>query len=158
MYWQSLCYQRAINLERNDVIQRRAELDIRLKECIDKKAMSNAIFERAQKEWVYRVCGLKIKKDLLTDSLCRLKKQDDADVQKLQMMQKWDPDTHDAILWLRANKNKFRMEVFEPPFMSLSVKDRRYANAIEACFGGNQIKVWQRLLVPVNLLIPVFWC
>lgn len=72
---------------------------------------------------------------------CRLKKQDSADVQKLQMMAKWDIDTHDAILWLRANKNKFRMEVFEPPFMSLSVKDRRYANAIEACFAGNQIKV-----------------
>ena len=87
----------------------------------------------------------------------RLKKQDDADVQKLQMMAKWDIDTHDAILWLRQNKNKFRMEVFEPPFMSLSVKDRRYANAIEACFAGNQIKVWHRLLtIPVNLLIPVF--
>ena len=79
--------------------------------------------------------------------MCRLKKQDDADVQKLQMMAKWDIDTHDAILWLRANKNKFRMEVIEPPFMSLSVKDRRYANAIEACFAGNQIKVWRQLLI-----------
>ena len=87
-------------------------------------------------------CGLKKKKNgLLTNSLFRLKKQDDADVQKLQMMAKWDRDTHDAILWLRANKNKFRMEVFEPPFMSLSIKDRRYTNAIEACFAGNQIKV-----------------
>ena len=81
------------------------------------------------------------KKSLLTDRLCRLQKQDNADVQKLQMMSKWDPDTHDAILWLRRNKDKFRMEVFEPPFMSLSVKDRRYANAIEACFSGNQLKV-----------------
>ena len=73
--------------------------------------------------------------------MCRLKKQDNADVQKLQMMSRWDPDTHDAILWLRQNKNKFRMEVFEPPFMCLSVKDRRYANAVEACFAGNQLKV-----------------
>ena len=99
-----------------------------------------------------------IKKRLgLLTIVYRLKKQDDADVQKLQMMAKWDIDTHDAILWLRQNKNKFRMEVFEPPFMSLSVKDRRYANAIEACFAGNQIKVWHRLLtIPVNLLIPVF--
>lgn len=70
------------------------------------------------------------------------------------MMFRWDQDTHDAILWLRANKNKFRMEVFEPPFMSLSVKDRRYANAVEACFVGNQIKVWyQSLTNPVDLLI-----
>ena len=80
-------------------------------------------------------------KRLPTSFLCRLRKQDDADVQKLQMMLRWDPETHDAILWLRENKNKFRMEVFEPPFMCLSVKDRRYANAIEACFSGNQLKV-----------------
>ena len=39
------------------------------------------------------------------------------------------------------------MEVFEPPFMCLSVKDRRYANAIEACFVGNQLKVLHRLSI-----------
>lgn len=57
------------------------------------------------------------------------------------MLKRWDLDTHDAILWLRANKNKFQMEVFEPPFMCMTIKDRKFTNAIEACFSGPQIKV-----------------
>ena len=69
------------------------------------------------------------------------------------MISKWDPDTYDAILWLRKNKDKFRMEVFEPPLMCLTLKDRRYTNAVEACFTGNQIKVWHSMTIVLNPLI-----
>lgn len=96
----------------------------------------------APKPSKFNVFTPRIKTMFLTNCLYRLAKQDNADVQKLQMMLKWDPDTHDAIVWLRQNKHRFKMEVFEPPFMCLNIKDRRYANAIEACFNANQLKVW----------------
>ena len=73
--------------------------------------------------------------------MIRLKKLDDVNVRKLQALSRWDRDTHDAILWLRENRNKFKMEVFEPPTMVLTVPDRRFANAVESCFNAAQLKV-----------------
>jgi hypothetical protein len=56
-------------------------------------------------------------------------------------MERWDKDTYDAIIWVRNNRDLFRMEVFETPYMRLSVKDQKYTNAVEACFNANQLKV-----------------
>ncbi|KAF8165900.1 P-loop containing nucleoside triphosphate hydrolase protein [Crassisporium funariophilum] len=111
--------KKQIHLERMDVVERRGELDARLRECIEKKVGLEGNRSRAHGD---------------------LKKQDDADVQKLQMMSRWDKDTHDTIIWLRNHKHLFKMEVFETPFMCLTVRDRRYTNAVEACFNGNQLK------------------
>ena len=63
-------------------------------------------------------------------------------MQKLNSLAKWDQDTHDAILWVRQNRNLFKMEVFETPFMRLNVKDKRYTNAVEACINSSQLRVW----------------
>ena len=81
----------------------------------------------------------------------RLKKQDNADVQKLNSLAKWDQDTHDAILWVRQNRNLFKMEVFETPFMRLNVKDKRYTNAVEACINSSQLRVWNFFLTRLSL-------
>ena len=35
----------------------------------------------------------------------------------------------------------FRMEVFEPAMLSVTVQDKRYANAIETCFNATDMKV-----------------
>lgn len=70
-----------------------------------------------------------------------LRNLDDVNVRKLQNMLRWDRDTHDAIVWLRNNRDKFQQEVFEPPFMCLTVPNKNYANAVEACFNAAQIKV-----------------
>jgi hypothetical protein len=56
-------------------------------------------------------------------------------------MGRWDHDTHDAIVWLRNNRDKFQQEVFEPPFMCLTVPNRSYASGVETCFNAAQIKV-----------------
>ena len=77
----------------------------------------------------------------MTCSPPSLKKQDNADVQKLNSLIRWDKDTHDAILWVRQNRNLFKMEVFETPFMRLNVKDKRYTNAVEASFNSSQLRV-----------------
>jgi hypothetical protein len=60
---------------------------------------------------------------------------------KLENLKRWDKDTHDAVIWLRQNRDKFKQEIIEPPCLSLSVKDKRFTNAIEACFNANQLKV-----------------
>lgn len=47
----------------------------------------------------------------------------------------------DAVVWLRNHQDKFKMEVFEPPMICCTVPDRRYTDAIEACFNQDQLKV-----------------
>ncbi|KAG2013002.1 chromosome structural maintenance protein smc5 [Coprinopsis cinerea AmutBmut pab1-1] len=61
---------------------------------------------------------------------------------KLENLRQWDSDVYEAVLWLRQNKNLFKMEVFEPPMLSCSVKDMSFAAHIEACFSGNQLKTF----------------
>ncbi len=56
-------------------------------------------------------------------------------------MERWDKDTHDAIVWVRNNRHLFRMEVFETPFMRITIKDKKYTNAVEACFSVSQMRV-----------------
>lgn len=56
-------------------------------------------------------------------------------------MSRWHKDTHDAILWLRANKQLFKMEVFEPPYMCMTVPDKRYQDAVEALMNSAQLRV-----------------
>jgi hypothetical protein len=60
----------------------------------------------------------------------------------LQNLLRWDKDCYDGILWLRKNQDQFRMQVFEPPIISLTVPDKNYIHAVEACFNSNQLKVW----------------
>ncbi|EGO27756.1 hypothetical protein SERLADRAFT_354935 [Serpula lacrymans var. lacrymans S7.9] len=73
-------------------------------------------------------------------AMSELKKLDDEKHRKLQNLSKWDKDCADAVAWLRNNQNKFKMEVFEPPVICLTVPDKRYTNAVEACFNANQLK------------------
>ena len=73
-------------------------------------------------------------------NIVRLQKLDDVNVRKLQALGRWDRDTHDAIVWLRNNRDKFKMEVFEPPIMVLTVPDKSFVNAVESCFTAPQLK------------------
>jgi structural maintenance of chromosomes protein 5 len=75
-----------------------------------------------------------------------LKRLDTTDVKKLGILAKWDQNTHDAVLWLRRNRDKFRMEVFEPPILSVSVSDSNNAAYAEAGFNAIQMKVSPKAL------------
>lgn len=70
-----------------------------------------------------------------------MEKLDTADAKKLALLRKWDPATHDAVLWLRGNKDKFKMEVLEPPILSVTVKDPNFTALVEAGFPGTQMRV-----------------
>jgi structural maintenance of chromosomes protein 5 len=62
---------------------------------------------------------------------------------KLENLKRWDKDSYDAVMWLRQaeNRDKFKAPIIEPPCLCLNVPDKRFANAIEACFNANQLKV-----------------
>ncbi|KAF5388335.1 hypothetical protein D9615_000804 [Tricholomella constricta] len=112
---------RQINLERADVVARKGDVDDKLRVNIDERAKSNVQLNVAQ-----------------TD----LKKLDDVDNRKLRSLQVWDRDCHDAVLWLRNNKGLFKMEVFEPPVLSLTVSDGRFVNAVEGCLSSFQLRTF----------------
>lgn len=70
------------------------------------------------------------------------------DTQKLRLLAQFDRDTHDVLIWLRNNQDKFKEPIIEPPFMALTITpgaggriDSRVANAVEGCFSFNQLKV-----------------
>ncbi|KAK7437355.1 Structural maintenance of chromosomes protein 5 [Stygiomarasmius scandens] len=76
------------------------------------------------------------------DTEKRLKQLDNVDAQKMAVLANFNKDTHDAVLWLRANKHQFKMEVIEPAIISLTVPDRRFADAVESSFNGTQLKTF----------------
>ncbi|PPQ85444.1 hypothetical protein CVT26_014762, partial [Gymnopilus dilepis] len=111
---------RKIRLERQGLESELAEVDSQRKYLITKKTEAEQTLKRAEAE---------------------LAREQSADTQKLNRMEKWDVATFRAIQWVRAHKHLFRMEVFETPFMRVTVKDQRYVGAVEACFGAAQMKV-----------------
>ncbi|KAJ7493281.1 P-loop containing nucleoside triphosphate hydrolase protein [Mycena galericulata] len=62
-----------------------------------------------------------------------LKSLDDADAVKLRNLTQWDRDVGETVRWLRENKDKFRMEVFEPPCA---------IPAVENSFNQSQMKMF----------------
>jgi hypothetical protein len=71
----------------------------------------------------------------------RLKRLDDDSYRKLQNLAQLDPDCAAVINWLRGNKHRFRMEIVEPAAISLTVPNKGYVHAVEACFNITQLKV-----------------
>ncbi|KAF5338055.1 hypothetical protein D9758_014238 [Tetrapyrgos nigripes] len=72
----------------------------------------------------------------------RLKSLANVDTQKLDMLAKFNKDTYDAVLWLRANKHQFRMEIIEPAMLSLTVPDKKFQYAVETSLGATQMKIF----------------
>ncbi|OSX59547.1 hypothetical protein POSPLADRAFT_1048859 [Postia placenta MAD-698-R-SB12] len=71
-----------------------------------------------------------------------LQQLDDASHRKLDALTNWDHDCGAAVKWLRDNRHRFKMEIFEPPMICVTVPDRRFVNAVEACFGASQLKTF----------------
>ncbi|KAJ7078123.1 P-loop containing nucleoside triphosphate hydrolase protein [Mycena belliarum] len=67
---------------------------------------------------------------------------DDFESVKLNNLSRWDRDVGDAVRWLRQNKVKFRMEVFEPPALSITVPNQSFAAGVESCFNQAQMKMF----------------
>ncbi|KAK9474578.1 P-loop containing nucleoside triphosphate hydrolase protein [Dipodascopsis tothii] len=50
---------------------------------------------------------------------------------KLQNLQRIDRDTYEAVLWLRQHRDTFEDNVYEPPYLTISVKDPSLTDAVE---------------------------
>ncbi|KAF7374118.1 Structural maintenance of chromosomes protein 5 [Mycena sanguinolenta] len=85
-------------------------------------------------------------KQAYNDATRQLQDLDSIESRKLNNLAQWDRDAADAVRWLRANKDKFRTEVFEPPVLSVTVPNPAFAAAVERCFGPAQLKVRYSLL------------
>ncbi|KAH9019273.1 P-loop containing nucleoside triphosphate hydrolase protein [Lactarius pseudohatsudake] len=78
----------------------------------------------------------------ITEGERALKQLDDVSHRKLQGLAKFDPDCAAVIHWLRKNTHRFRMEIIEPAAVSLTVPNKNYVNAVEACFNTAQLKTF----------------
>ena len=72
----------------------------------------------------------------------RLKRLDNEAHQKLEQLRRFDRDAADVVDWLRHNRNRFRQEIFEPAFLCVTVPNRQYVDAVEACFGNTQLRTF----------------
>jgi structural maintenance of chromosomes protein 5 len=75
-------------------------------------------------------------------SFSRLQRLSNIEHQKLQRLRQSEPDSAATVEWLRRNQHLFQMEVLEPPCLTLKVKDARYADQIDACFNGVQMRTF----------------
>jgi chromosome segregation ATPase len=57
--------------------------------------------------------------------------------QQMNKLEKLSKDTAKAWKWIQDNMESFEKEVYGPPIVSCSVKDPRYATAVEGCLGFN---------------------
>ncbi|KAI0371444.1 P-loop containing nucleoside triphosphate hydrolase protein [Pilatotrama ljubarskyi] len=71
-----------------------------------------------------------------------LQQLDSQSHQKLEALKRADRDCGEIVEWLRANKHKFRMEIFEPALLCVTVPKRQYIDAVESCFGGTQLRTF----------------
>ncbi|KAG6841292.1 hypothetical protein C0991_012462 [Blastosporella zonata] len=112
---------RQIHLERQDVEARKLQVEDKIKVNIDNKAKSNSNLNLAHHD---------------------LRKLDDVDNVKMQNLQRYDKNCFDAVLWLRNHKHLFKMEVFEPAVLSVTVPNRSFVNAVEAGFSSIQMRTF----------------
>jgi structural maintenance of chromosomes protein 5 len=82
-----------------------------------------------------------------------LKQLDDVSHRKLQNLAQHDPDCAAVINWLRANKHRFHMEIIEPAVVSLTVPNKNYVHAVEACFSTVQLKVGPPFPIPGRISV-----
>ena len=69
-----------------------------------------------------------------------LKRLDDKGQRKLEDLRRWNIHTYDAVVWLRQNQDQFREPILEPPFLSMTVPNKRFAASVEACINANQMQ------------------
>ncbi|KAI0340832.1 P-loop containing nucleoside triphosphate hydrolase protein [Trametopsis cervina] len=122
-----------------------SELEAIKQELTATRAAGQAIQERQrvlqdkQKEVVNQETGLK---GTIDEHNRRLKQLEDVSHRKLQALIQWDKDCGDTVAWLRQNRHRFKMEVFEPAMLSITIPNQSFSASVEACFGANDLKTF----------------
>ncbi|KAI0329648.1 P-loop containing nucleoside triphosphate hydrolase protein [Cubamyces sp. BRFM 1775] len=92
-----------------------------------------------QKANVAKGSEIKYKIDQISRNLQQLDSQSH---QKLEALKRSDSDCGDVVEWLRRNQHRFRMEIFEPAVLCVTVPNRGFIDAVESCFGFTQLKTF----------------
>ncbi|KAF8589644.1 P-loop containing nucleoside triphosphate hydrolase protein [Ramaria rubella] len=73
-----------------------------------------------------------------------LREQEDHMKRKFFSLQKWDPECAAVVDWLMRQRetNDFAKRVELPAYMEVTVRDKSFVNAVEACFSANQFKTF----------------
>ncbi|KAL7282760.1 hypothetical protein ACG7TL_004235 [Trametes sanguinea] len=71
-----------------------------------------------------------------------LQQLDSQSHQKLEALKRFDADCGEVVEWLRKNRHRFRMEVFEPAVLCVTVPNKAFVDAVESCFGGTQLRTF----------------
>jgi len=62
--------------------------------------------------------------------------------QQEHKLQQLSRDSHTAWKWIQEHPDKFEHKVYGPPMIECSLKDPKYANAIETLFQGNDFRIF----------------
>ena len=133
--------QRILNQSTGNTRRRQFDLKEQQQRYIDDESRAKAEITEGERTYVLFPYHLLPS----SKSGLRLKQIDDVSHRKLQGLAKHDPDCAGVIHWLRKNTHRFRMEIIEPVAVSLTVPNKDYVNAIEACFNYNQLRVRRSL-------------
>nr|WJN25111.1 structural maintenance of chromosome protein [Pseudozyma pruni] len=72
----------------------------------------------------------------------RLAQLDSVPQQRLENLRSADQGVYKATMWLRENQHRFRKPVHEPILLEISLKDQRYAAAVESCIPFGTLKTF----------------
>ncbi|KAF7364507.1 Structural maintenance of chromosomes protein 5 [Mycena venus] len=88
----------------------------------------------------------------------QLRDLDSTEARKLENFTQRNRDCGDAVRWLRDNKGRFKMTVFEPPALSVTVRDQSFVNAVENCFNSAQMQARLRLSIIKQITDATVFC
>lgn len=125
-----------LNEQEHSVGDRLREVDFKLKEI---SPQETAVAQRKHQvtEEMRRI------RNEIVEYQSKIKNIEDVDRNRLNMLrgEGLTPIYH-AVIWLRENKNKFRAPIYEPPLISLSVKNSAMAMYVENSIGFNDLKAF----------------
>lgn len=118
------------------------EIDARLRAI--KEELRSMRTDEAEQANVFDEISAEIKAlDRETDQTRRkLQEIDSVKAARLDMLRKGEPNTYQAVMWLRENASMFRERVFEPVLLELSIEDPSFASGVEGCINWATMKTF----------------
>ncbi|KAJ2161721.1 Structural maintenance of chromosomes protein 5 [Coemansia sp. RSA 552] len=72
----------------------------------------------------------------------QLRDLDDVDIRRREALKRFNEDTHRALLWLEANRERFTQHVFSPICLEAAVQDTRYAGLVETIVTASSLRTF----------------
>ena len=70
-----------------------------------------------------------------------MKQLEDLNSRRFNELAKADKDAAEVVQWLRKNRDRFQKDIIEPPYLSVTVEDKRFASVVQGCLSWNDLRV-----------------